>query len=285
MDRKIMINEIVAAKEKMFAEDPKGNPFTRKNVSGYNTSRLEKLHIKTMEEYRVWSLNEEERNRSASILKNQGPDTLLAVQAGILPEEEKKMAKDKKKKEKAPEVPKFAADDRSAFEALAVACWEEDDRPDISEMTDDQVSQELKESLGLLAPEDKETILALENGKANWAYLEDLMKDQAEEKVEVKKKEKAPKEKKPPKEKKEKVPAIPKYTRSEAFADALRKSPTSVKELITSSDKLYASQGGKSNDKEAKWMAGYAFKLLSAMNLIKVAGDKIENIADCILTN
>ncbi len=281
MDRKIMINEIVAAKEKMFAEDPKGNPFTRKNVSGYNTPRLEKLHTKTMEEYRIWT---EERDRLASLPKD--PDTLLAVQAGLISQEEvKENEMDKKKKEKAPEVPKFAADDRSAFEALAVACWEEDDRPDISEMTDDQVSQELKESLGLLAPEDKETILALENGKANWAYLEDLMKDQAEEKVEVKEKEKAPKEKKPPKEKKEKVPAIPKYTRSEAFADALRKSPTSVKELITSSDKLYASQGGKSNDKEAKWMAGYAFKLLSAMNLIKVAGDKIENIADCILTN
>lgn len=279
MDRKIMINEIVAAKEKMFAEDPKGNPFTRKNVSGYNTPRLEKLHTKTMEEYRIWT---EERDRLASLPKD--PDTLLAVQAGLISQEEvKENEMDKKKKEKAPEVPKFAADDRSAFEALAVACWEEDDRPDISEMTDDQVSQELKESLGLLAPEDKETILALENGKANWAYLEDLMKDQAEEKVEVKKKEKAPKEKKPPKEKKEKVPAIPKYTRSEAFADALRKSPTSVKELITSSDKLYASQGGKSNDKEAKWMAGYAFKLLSAMNLIKVDGDKIENIADCIL--
>lgn len=281
MDRKIMINEIVAAKEKMFAEDPKGNPFTRKNVSGYNTPRLEKLHTKTMEEYRIWT---EERDRLASLPKD--PDTLLAVQAGLISQEEvKENEMDKKKKEKAPEVPKFAADDRSAFEALAVACWEEDDRPDISEMTDDQVSQELKESLGLLAPEDKETILALENGKANWAYLEDLMKDQAEEKVEVKKKEKAPKEKKPPKEKKEKVPAIPKYTRSEAFADALRKSPTSVKELITSSDKLYASQGGKSNEKEAKWMAGYALKLLSAMNLIKVAGDKIENIADCILTN
>jgi len=236
-----------------------------------------------MEEYRVWSLNEEERNRSASILKNQGPDTLLAVQAGILPEEEKKMAKDKKKKEKpkkdekkkAAPVPKFVADDRSAFEALAVACWEEDDRPDISEMTDDQVSQELKESLGLLAPEDKETILALENGKANWAYLEDLMKDQAEEKVEVKEKEKAPKEKKPPKEKKEKVPAIPKYTRSEAFADALRKSPTSVKELITSSDKLYASQGGKSNDKEAQTICRFILPALEALGVVTLSGTDI----------
>lgn len=281
MDRKIMINEIVAAKEKMFAEDPKGNPFTRKNVSGYNTPRLEKLHIKTMEEYRVWSLNEEERNRSASILKNQGPDTLLAVQAGILPEEEKKMAKDKKKKEKAPEVPKFVADDRSAFEALAIACWEEADRPNISEMTDDEVMNELKESLGLLAPEDKETILALENGAANWAYLEDLMKDQAGDEVKPAKKT----DKKAPKEKKEKAETAPKYTRSEAFADALRKSPTSVKELIKDSDQLYASHSGKSNEKEAKWMAGYAFKLLSAMNLISITGDKIENIADCILTN
>jgi len=279
MDRKIMINEIVAAKEKMFAEDPKGNPFTRKNVSGYNTPRLEKLHTKTMEEYRIWT---EERDRLASLPKD--PDTLLAVQAGLISQEEvKENEMDKKKndkpkkdeKKKAAPVPKFVADDRSAFEALAIACWEEADRPNISEMTDDQVSQELKESLGLLAPEDKETILALENGKANWAYLEDLMKDQAEEKVEVKEKEKAPKEKKPPKEKKEKVPAIPKYTRSEAFADALRKSPTSVKELITSSDKLYASQGGKSNDKEAQTICRFILPALEALGVVTLSGTDI----------
>lgn len=284
MDRKIMINEVVAAKDEMFSDDPRGNPFTHKNVSQYNTSRLEKLHQKTMEEYRVWSLNKEERNRSATLLKDHGPDTLLAAQAGLLPEEEKKMSKNKpkKKEEKKETLPKFVADDRSAFEALAVACWDESDRPDISEMTDDQVSQELKESLGLLAPEDEEVITALENGEANWNYLQALMKDLAKEKVEA---PKGKKEKKAPKEKKEKTPAAPKYTRSDAFADALCKSPTSVKELISSSDKLYASQGGKSNEKEAKWMAGYALKLLSSMNLIKVDGDKIENIADCILAN
>lgn len=196
--------------------------------------------------------------------------------------DKKKNDKPKKdEKKKAAPVPKFVADDRSAFEALAIACWEEADRPNISEMTDDEVMSELKESLGLLAPEDKETFLALENGDANWAYLEDLMKDQAGDEVKPAKKT----DKKAPKEKKEKAETAPKYTRSEAFADALRKSPTSVKELIKDSDQLYASHSGKSNEKEAKWMAGYAFKLLSAMNLISITGDKIENIADCILAN
>jgi len=33
MDRKIMINEIVAAKDEMFVSDPKGNPYWRSFTS------------------------------------------------------------------------------------------------------------------------------------------------------------------------------------------------------------------------------------------------------------
>ena len=214
--------------------------------------------------------------------------------------------------EKAPEITEIT--DRMALLALAkIAGWESNDpfigngsddvvkvtaedgtETELKAMTDDQCKMELGENIGMLTPEDQKAVEAMENGPAIWAKFTSLREDLSKTKIaEEKKKTKAESKKadtaqgggtKLPKAPKEpKPPAAPRYTRSDAFAEALKKSPKTVSELIADSDKIYAGKGGKANEKEAKWMAGYAIKLLTAMKLVEIDGDEIKSIAGCIL--
>jgi hypothetical protein len=195
--------------------------------------------------------------------------------------------------------------DRIALLAIAkLAGWEPND-PDIPALSEEACKMELGENVGLVRPEDKATIEAYENGPSIWAYFTGVNKGLAEAAVagdaKTKKaaeiqaaKDKKEAEKKAAKdkkaaekaakdaEKKAAAPAVIRYTRSDAFADALKKKPGKLSELIKDSDALYAGKGGSSNEKEAKWMAGYAVKLLTAMKLLVVDGDEIKTIADCI---
>jgi len=255
MDRKTMISEIVGAKEEMFQDDPKGNPFTAKNVARYNTARLEKLHTKTMDEHRAWMSNQEEREESKKLAEAIDQDTALAVKAGLItnpadkPEypgcdpdkrcvhghawgdvgcpycdghngerdvkdehrdqsaaeqgetemtEKKKEGKGKgeKKAGAAPKEKPFKVTDRVVFEALSKTVWTEEDRPDLGAMTEAEISEELKESLQLLAPEDQGTIEAMNHGAEIWSALCGMRKDLAEKAVAAPKKTKEPAKKK-----------------------------------------------------------------------------------------
>lgn len=156
--------------------------------------------------------------------------------------EEYKMAKDKgkknksnpKKKDQTVPEPTAAADDsmpepqdegtqaamtdRRAVEILFAVTMKEEDRPKMEDFTDLQCSAELKENIGLLAPEDGKTVLEQfpEDGEAAWSHFQALRADLAGEKTKEEKKagkaagkakkNKAPAAEKPPKEKKTKEP-------------------------------------------------------------------------------
>jgi len=106
-------------------------------------------------------------------------------------------AKDKGKKTEPVEV----APERRAFEILAEVVWEEKDRPNIAEMTDDQCKMELGEHVSLLTPEDKDTILAVDGGEKAWELFGTMREELAKAAVaeQTPKAEKAGKGKKPEK--------------------------------------------------------------------------------------
>jgi hypothetical protein len=187
-----MISEIAGAKEKMFSNDPKGNPFTMVNLKKRSTKSLETLHIKTMEDFRIWT---QEQEKIANLPKD--PSTLLALQAGLISEEEakeKEMAKKKEEKKTKEEAP-FEVTPRIALQALAETVWEVGDRPNLGPvedggLTEDQIELELKENIGLLAPEDQASVEGMKHGEEIWAFLTGI-KGEAEPKREKKEGKKA----------------------------------------------------------------------------------------------
>jgi outer membrane biosynthesis protein TonB len=91
------------------------------------------------------------------------------------------------------------------------------------------------------------------------------------------KKGKAAKEEKPaPK----KAPDAPKYSRSDAFGEALmagKKNKKSLAQIVEASDTLYSeATGRRSNPKEATWCANLSLKALAACGYVTVDGDAIE---------
>lgn len=95
----------------------------------------------------------------------------------------------------------FEITDRVVFDALSKTVWAEEDRPDLDSMTESEISEELKESLQLLAPEDKAAIEAMDHGKEIWSKICDMRKDLAAEKIAAATAVKEKKPKTPPKPK------------------------------------------------------------------------------------
>lgn len=222
MERKIMMAEVFAARQEMGLEEIK-------TLTKMATAALTKLHTRTMGELRLWV---EEQERIAALPKD--PNTLLAVQAGLIknptetheteqkentmpPKEKKTNGKKNPKRtgpvEKPAKPEPFKMTDRVAFQALANVVWEEKDRPDVAGMSDDMVAEELREATSLLAPEDEETVLAMDHGKEIWDVFCGLRKELAQAAVAVttpapKAGSKKVKEPKVPKEKKVKEPKV-----------------------------------------------------------------------------
>lgn len=90
------------------------------------------------------------------------------------------------------------------------------------------------------------------------------------------KKGKVAKEEKPAK----KAPDAPKYSRSDAFGEALmagKKNKKSLAQIVEDSDALYSeATGRRSNTKEATWCANLSLKALAACGYVTVDGDAIE---------
>jgi len=226
MDRKVMMSEVVGARQEMGLEEIK-------NLTKMATKRLETLHIHTMEEYSSWTKKQMEQAEQDGLIENPADepeddsylvfdeanpaqtdpmDECPGIPIITTPEEkENDMAKkeekktEKKAKRTGPvEKPeKFKVDDRTAFQAVANTVWTEEDRPDIASMSDDQIVDELKESLALLAPEDQVTVEQMDHGKEIWAYLVGLRKDLSEAVAPAETKKKGTETKK--REKKEKI--------------------------------------------------------------------------------
>lgn len=112
------------------------------------------------------------------------------------------------------EVQPVEITDRLAVEILFAVTMKPEDRPKVEDFTDLQCKAELKENIGLLAPEDRKAILEQfpEDGEAAWAHFQALRADLAGKKVKEEKragkaagkgnKDKAPAGEKLPKEKK-----------------------------------------------------------------------------------
>jgi len=93
-----------------------------------------------------------------------------------------KKGKDKKKDSfKDNKEKPFKITDRVMFDALSKTVWVEEDRPNLDNMTESEISEELRESLQLLAPEDKATIEAMDHGKEIWEGICNLRKDLSDE--------------------------------------------------------------------------------------------------------
>lgn len=111
--------------------------------------------------------------------------------------------------------PATTVTDRRALEICFNVTLKEEDRPNVAEMSDEQVVEELG-NLALLKAPDKRIVLERfpEDGEAAWAFfvakVPELGKSSAPAKQLKPKKEKAPKAKKEPKEKKVREPKVPK---------------------------------------------------------------------------
>lgn len=173
--------------------------------------------------------------------------------------EKEKAEKKPVKKEKKEETPVLKMTDRDALAVLASAVWTEGDGPDVPNLTDEQCQLELHENIGLLAPEDKEVIEAMENGPAVWEYLlqvkRNVLPPEEETKPDTKKGKgkkdekpaKEPKLKKEKKEKKERTPRAEKFTRIDAVCMILSSEGGTPNDIATKANQLYIEKGGPDN--------------------------------------
>ena len=95
---------------------------------------------------------------------------------------------DKKKKaeaaapEAAPEI--VVSPERRALAILGEVLWDKpEERPDVANLSDDEVLMELKDNIDMLEPEDKEQVLGMEGGEEAWSLFASLKKGLAEEAV------------------------------------------------------------------------------------------------------
>lgn len=150
MERKMMMAEVFAARQKMDLPEIK----TITKMATANPIETHETKENTM-------APKKEEKKSNKTPKRTGP-----VEKPAKPE-------------------KFEMTDRIAFQALANVVWEEKDRPDVPGMSDDMVAEEFKEAVSLLAPEDEETVLAMDHGKEIWAVFCGLRKELAQAAVAV----------------------------------------------------------------------------------------------------
>lgn len=156
-------------------------------------------------------------------------------------QKEKKMAKAEgngKTKEKSEVV---AIPERRALEVLGEILWNEaDERPVVSEMTDDQVRMELSDNIAMLEKDDQPQVLEMDGGAEAWEIFVGLKKELAAESVAGVKEDKATKtkEKKAPSEKKAKADLNGEYTpgsSAQTIVDIVKasKKPIDLKDIAT----------------------------------------------------
>lgn len=203
MDRKIMINELVAMGTEMGINTCEFDETShRDRLNRYNTKALEKLHTKTTRCYEVWR---GEQDRLAALPKD--PDTLLALQAGLISQDEakeaemaKKASQTKSKETKPSDVPvqpeaKAESIEVRTLKAMNALLWPSE-VIEIDQMTPSEVELEVKDNVDSVKPGDKPGLLKLrpKDGEEVWAYLCSLNKkllDKDAKKVQAKAEKKA----------------------------------------------------------------------------------------------
>jgi hypothetical protein len=180
------------------------------------------------------------------------------------------VSNNKKAKKEAPPAPAKMTFLR-AYQIFSTRVWSEEDRPDLSSITEDQAELELRENISLLAPEDRDEVLleAPEDGAEAWKIFLSIREDLAgeaktvEEKINKKGSKAAPKAPKAPK-----VPRVS-YSRLKAVVDCLKAGPVLKADLAVKSDSLYSDNGGKSNPKEQEADVRRALTVLEAAGILK----------------
>ncbi len=181
---------------------------------------------------------------------------------------------DKKKKaeaaapEAAPEI--VVSPERRALAILGEVLWDKpEERPDVANLSDDEVLMELKDNIDMLEPEDKEQVLGMEGGEEAWEIFVGLKKELAAESVAGVKEDKATKtkEKKAPSEKKAKADLNGEYTpgsSAQAIVDIVKasKKPIDLKGIATKLSAMVDSGevACKNPDGRAKQMLADAVK-------------------------
>lgn len=207
----------------------------RKKVKKMDTKKLEVMHKNTIEKYEKWAKEQDELAK-------------MYEEWTVEPKENEMAKASAPKVEEKVEVVETV--ERKALKALFLTVLTEEDRPDISAFTDDQVAMELKENIELLAPEDAKTVKAMDDGEMIWEYFVSVRAELTGVKPAAAKKEKA--EKKPAEDVVKKIPGstrIMQLTCIDFFENDGAVTPADVKA------KLAAERGKLSDSLADAWIA------------------------------